>query len=161
MQLHHPIPQGAGAKCKHQLFGACAMTIGQLLVLYLLAGCAVAVAFFVTTAAGSRAERLLQFAASLVFWPLYLTLLLSRSAPSAGGRPAGDELGRALTDAQSALQSLDDWEDGVLAHEQVRLDELRAALARIAAAVDELSALPQKDERVQAHGGPVSPGNRR
>jgi hypothetical protein len=134
------------------------MTLGQLLVLYLLAGCAVAVAYFVTTAAGRRAERLLQFAAALVFWPLYLTLLLSRSASPADGRPAGDELECALAAVESALDSLD--EDGMLAHQKDHLDELRAAVARIAAAVNEQSACPaQNDERVQSQGWRGSPGN--
>jgi hypothetical protein len=133
-------------------------------VLYLLAGGAVAVAFYVTTAAGSRSERLFQFGAALVFWPLYLTLLLTRAAPRDGTRPAvcdpsSAELQHALAEVESALQSLDDWEDGVLAHDKSRLDELHAAVARIAAVIASRSASPQKDERVQPQGWPGSRGN--
>src|ERR1700683_5306653 len=109
------------------------MTLGQLLVLYFLAGGAVAVACYVNTAAGSRAERLLQFVAALAFWPLYLTLLLSRRRPPTGERGTAtdqpdDELVCALAQVQSALRSLDDWEDGVRAHDRGRLDELHAAV---------------------------------
>jgi hypothetical protein len=140
------------------------MTLGQLLVLYFLAGGAVAVAFFVTTAAGSRAERLLQFVAALAFWPLYLTLLLSRSAPSTCARradQADDELVRALAQVESALQSLDDWEDGVRGHDRSRLDELHAAVERMAAVVEARSAAPQDDERVKSQAWPGNPWNSR
>jgi hypothetical protein len=140
------------------------MTLGQLLVLYLLAGGAVAVAFYVTTAAGSAAERLLQFAAALAFWPLYLTLLLSRSAAMTGERSITelprDELERALADVESSVQSLDDWEDGVSARDTSRLDELRASVARLAAAVASRSASQSRiDARVQLQG--PSPRNHR
>ena len=135
------------------------MTIGQLLVLYFLAGGAVAVAYFVTAAAGSRAERLLQFVAALAFWPLYLTLLLARSGPPTGEQRTGtnlpgDDLVRALAQVESALRSLDDWDDGVGAHNRNRLDELHAAVERMAAVVEALTAAPQHDERVQSQGWP-------
>lgn len=148
------------------------MTLGQLVVLYLLAGCAVAVAVYATLAAPGRAERAFQVGTAVVFWPMYLALLLSRGAsrpeslPYSAAAPPGDELGRSIAqvDAElaAALSSLDGWAEGVLAREKSRLDELRSAWAAQAQHVRDIDRLltrmppaddadePAASERVRA-----------
>jgi hypothetical protein len=127
------------------------MTLGQLVVLYLLAGAAIAVAVYLTTATRGFAERGFQLVTALLFWPLYLTLLLSRPGTESGparairSAPPCDHLAAAiaLVDAEleAALHSLDGWAEGVFAREKGRLDELRAAWAAQAQHVRDIDRL--------------------
>lgn len=114
------------------------MTWGQLLVVYLMIGCGVAVAVYLS-AQVRAAERAFQVATALVFWPLYLPLLLSQNRDEEPGSASGavavvperDELARAIAqvdaELEGAMRSLDGWAEGVLARERDRLQELRAA----------------------------------
>src|SRR5260370_32523647 len=104
-----------------------AMTLGQLCVLYLLAGCAVAVAVYATMAAPGRAERVFQVATAVVFWPMHLALLLSRGASDPERMhyptpPPSDELARAIAQVDgelaAALHSLASSAQSVLAREK-------------------------------------------
>ena len=126
------------------------MTLGQFLLLYLLAGSAVAAAVYLTFAAPSRGERAFQVATAALFWPYYLTLLLSRGATtteSPATIPAlpADALSRAIAqvDAEldAALQGLGGWADSVLDRERDRLQEMRAAWAAQAERVREMDRL--------------------
>jgi len=125
------------------------MTLGQLLILYLLAGGAVAVAVFASPAPRGRAERGFQVATAIAFWPLYLTLLLSHRGAEperiCALAPARDELGRAIAqvdaELEAALGGLDGWAEGVLAREKARLDELRTAWAAQAQHVRDIDRL--------------------
>lgn len=111
------------------------MTLGQLLLLYVLAGCGVAVAAYLAADSSAGLERWFRIATSIVFWPMYLPALLVRDVRPDSQPPtkieACDDLARAIArvDAEldDALRSLDGWAENVLAREQTRLDELRSA----------------------------------
>lgn len=117
------------------------MSLGQLLVLHLMAGAGVAGAVYLTARRRSTAARWFQAVTALLFWPLYLPILLSRHAattgdtepanPSLTSPVAGDDLGRIIAqvdaELEHALRSLDGWAEDVLAREKGRLLELRSA----------------------------------
>jgi hypothetical protein len=108
--------------------------LGPTIFLYLLAGIGVAVAVYITDSQRPDAERLFEVATAIPFWPLYVPMLLTSShtvrEPSAQAAP-GDEMACAINqvDAEldAALTSLDGWAEDVLAREEERIDELRAA----------------------------------
>lgn len=101
--------------------------LGPTLVLYLLVGLGVAVALYLSDAPHPLAERWLRLSTALPFWPFYLPILLSRSAPVV---TAEDEWSRTLAVAESELKAavaaVQDWI--VISEEQRhRLDTLRDA----------------------------------
>jgi hypothetical protein len=123
------------------------MNLGQFLILYLMAGCGVAGAAYLSPVALGGAARWFHLGAALVFWPLYLPLLLTpttaaRPAPSA---PPCDELAQTIAqvdlELEGALEGLDGWAEGVLAHEQDRLRELRTLWLAQAQRIRELDRL--------------------
>src|SRR4051794_8603917 len=118
------------------------MTLGQFLLLHLMAGCGVAVAVYVTAPPSAAAGRWFQAATAVLFWPLYLPLLLARPRDTA---PTDDSLDRAITqmDAEldAALQSLGGWAAGVLAREHDRLHDLRTTWVAQAERIRELDRL--------------------
>ena len=80
--------------------------LGSTLVIYLLIGAGVACAVYVSDLAGSPAQRGFQTAASLVFWPLFLPLLLQkvqtrRSVPV--DVPPADDLAKAIAQVEAEL----------------------------------------------------------
>ena len=118
------------------------MSIGQLLVLYLMAGTGVAAASYLSLVEPRPGRRWFQVVTSLFFWPLYLPVLLSsrteREPPSRAGLPPtpgvqADELAQAVArvDAQleAALQGLHAGADNLLTRESGRLREVRSAWA--------------------------------
>jgi hypothetical protein len=125
------------------------MGLGETLILYAVAGVAVAGAVYLN--GGERGwQRWFQLVAAVAFWPLYLPILLSqRDMPvdtvPADDRADGDEMSRAIAqvDAEldTALSSLDGWAENVLSREKDRLAELRTALASQAARIREMDAL--------------------
>ncbi len=126
------------------------MTLGQFLLLYLLAGSAVAAAVLLTFAAPSRGERAFQVATALLFWPFYLTLLLSRGRATTNSQPVElasptDALGRAIAqvDAElgAALHGMGGWADRVLEHQGERLQRVRTAWTAQAERVREMDRL--------------------
>jgi hypothetical protein len=132
------------------------MTLVPTLVIYVVIGCGVAVAFYLTNAGRGAWERALGVALAVPFWPLYVPLLLARgnggsAEPAARpAAPAADEMAAAIAqvdaELEAALGSLDGWAEDVLAREKVRIRELRAAWTAQAERIremDRLLALPE------------------
>lgn len=120
------------------------MGLGQLLVLYLLAGSGVATAMYLLPA--SRTRSALQSALALLFWPMFLPVLLARLADEKDNEPAApppsDEMAQAIArvdaELEGALRSLDGWAEVVLVREKDRLQELRAAWTHQAQRIREM-----------------------
>jgi hypothetical protein len=126
------------------------MDFAETLSFYLLVGCGVAVAFYLADDRRSAQQRTVLIATAVLFWPLYLPLLLSRTGerPAAAmneAEPPRDELAVAIAQVESeldgAFSSLDGWAENVLARERSRLNELRAALCAHADRIREMDAL--------------------
>jgi hypothetical protein len=135
------------------------MNITTSLLFYLLLGAVVAAADFMAGETAGIGERLYRGLTALLFWPLYLPALLQRppgerpaatgsddSACSlAAGVSRADELAAAIrqveTELAMALASLGGWSEAVIAREQHRLDELRAAWHAQAEKIRELERL--------------------
>jgi hypothetical protein len=144
---------------------------GSTLVIYLLIGAGVACAVYVSDLAGSPAQRGFQTAASLVFWPLFLPLLLQkvqtrRSVPV--DVPPADDLAKAIAQVEAelneALHSLRGWADEALHSHAGRLQALgrrwQAEAARIRE-MDRLLALPEyavPNDAIQAERPAVRDG---
>jgi hypothetical protein len=98
------------------------------LLLYLLVGICVGVAFYVSNHEENPTERWFAVATAIPFWPIYLPLLLSgkgSSEPKCDPTPAPPPKdGMAATirqvdaELEAALNSLDGWAEHVLAHER-------------------------------------------
>jgi hypothetical protein len=137
------------------------MSLGQLLVLHLMAGLGVATAVYLSARARRPGELWFQVASAVVFWPLYLPILLSQRArerrevePEGGAAPPSDELARAISrvdgELEAALQSLDGWAEDVLARENDRLHELRTAWTAQAQRIREMDRLLGRPEYAEA-----------
>ncbi len=129
------------------------MTLGQFLVLHILAGAGVAVAVYLRADPARAAERWFQVGSAVVFWPLYLPLLLAapaRESPAEAPTLPCDELARTIAqvdaELEGAVQSLDGWAGGVLAREQDRLQELRTAWTAQAQRIREMDRLLLRPE---------------
>src|SRR5580692_7340232 len=96
------------------------MTLGQFMVVYLMAGGGVAVAVYLSLDTDGLGQRCFQIASAAFFWPLYVPLLLSYHEEKKVGLLTAevaavpiDELALAITqvdaELESALQSLDGW----------------------------------------------------
>src|SRR5688572_28820727 len=120
------------------------MNLATTLLFYLLIGAALSAALWLRSERLGPGERLLRSTTALAFWPLYLPLVLQGTLPRSGLEVSGPvgptpapvgpldgDLAQALTQVESeldlALGSLDGWSDAVLAREQDRFAELRAA----------------------------------
>jgi hypothetical protein len=130
------------------------MTLGQLLLLYLMAGAAVGVAVYLSANSWSG-TRWFTIGTATLFWPLYLPLLLSyreeRSGPSVvQAAPPADELAQAIAqvdgELDGAIRSLDGWAEDVLAREKDRLHELRGAWTAQAGRIREMDRLLSRPE---------------
>lgn len=125
------------------------MGLGETILLYLVAGAAVAGAVYLTRDDDRAWQGGVQSLTAFIFWPLYLPVLLSRPAQSAEPAAARsdelDEMAEAIAqvDAElaTALFSLGGWAENVLARDKGRLAELRSALAAHAARIREMDAL--------------------
>ncbi len=130
--------------------------LSPTLVLYVMAGLAVAVAVYLSERPGSAAERWFHVATAVPFWPLYLPLLLSGNGqtsqePSAE-RTANlkDDMASAIAQVDAELEaafgSLDGWAEDVLTREKGRIAELHTAWTVQAERIremDRLLALPE------------------
>jgi len=123
--------------------------LSQIVLLYALIGFGVAGAIWLRTPAR---HGWFQTAAALPFWPIYLTILLSRpdaSEPmdSTESPPAADGMAAAIDQVDAeldrALGSLDGWAEGVLARERHRIHELRHAWTGQAERIREIDRLLQ------------------
>jgi hypothetical protein len=126
------------------------MTPGPTLILYLLIGAGVAGAIYVTGTSRHAPAHWFQVTTAILFWPLYLPILLTRTRPVGTAAPAEvaaapDEMTAAIAQVESeveaALHSLDGWAEDVLNREQDRLNELRSAWKAQAARIREMDAL--------------------
>jgi hypothetical protein len=139
------------------------MGLSETILFYLLFGVAVAAAVAIGREKGGRPERVFRIATALFFWPLYIPLLLDRPArPRSGPQPQQrpDEppdqfdvaIAQVEAELETALDSLDGWAENVLAREQSRIAELRAAWRTQAARIRELDRLlaVQDTERLGA-----------
>jgi hypothetical protein len=125
--------------------------LGPTLVMYLMAGAAVAVAVYLSERVGSPAERWFHVATAVPFWPLYLPLLLAGDSRPALQRPtpvpanAPDDMAAAIAqvdaELEAALGSLDGWAEDVLAREKGRISELHTAWTVQAARIREMDRL--------------------
>ena len=128
------------------------MGLFETLVFYLVIGIGVASAVYLSQSDASIADQALRVGTAFLFWPVYLPLLLTHP-PSAGladenssdRRTTPDDLDQAITrveqELDAALKSLDGWAENVLAGEQGRLSELRAAWHLQAERIRELDGL--------------------
>jgi hypothetical protein len=127
------------------------MSLGQLLMLHLMAGAGVAAAVFLNARSRHPAARLFQALTAVIFWPLYLPILLTAttnrepypksSPPSAPADELASVISQVDAELDGALQSLDGWAEGVLSREKDRLDELRLAWITQAERIREMDRL--------------------
>src|SRR5262245_55123586 len=133
------------------------MNLATTMLFYLLVGTAIAGAILLRNDRATRGNRTFQAATALIFWPLYLPLLLQSATPNGATKnsPAknaandlsasNQELDRTIVQIEAeldgALGTLDGWSDSVLAREQNRIAELRAAWRQQATRVAELDRL--------------------
>ena len=138
------------------------MNLTTTMLFYLLIGAAVAVPVHLVADADAAVNRLRWFrtVTAIIFWPLYLPALLQRptrqttetknSGDPSGPRessvpPPTDKISAAIRQVEAeldlALGSLDGWSDAVLAREQHRFTELRAAWHAQAGKIHELDRL--------------------
>jgi hypothetical protein len=115
------------------------MGLTETILFYLLFGIGIAAAVAVTREGGGRGERVFRMATAMFFWPLFLPVLLEGSArerivspiyrqatPSSADSYAS-AIAQVEAELETALDSLDGWAENVLAREQNRFAELRAA----------------------------------
>ena len=129
------------------------MSLGQLLILHLMAGAGVAGAVYLATGQQASSLRWFQVVTALVFWPMYLPLLLQRKAKITE-QPATALLGRDLdrTIAQvdeelgAALKNLEGKFGNALSREKAQLHELRGTWAEQARRIREIDQLLSQPE---------------
>jgi hypothetical protein len=123
--------------------------LSQVVLLYVLIGLGVAGAIWLRT---TTRHGWFQIAAALPFWPIYLTILLSRPDASepvdtSERLPVTDGMATAIEQVDAeldrALGSLDGWAEGVLARERHRIHELRHAWTGQAERIREIDRLLQ------------------
>ena len=157
------------------------MNMMTSLLFYLLLGGAVAVADFLAAGEGGvGGQRMFRLFTAFVFWPLYLPALLQgqqekRTDAASGGEgnrspksvvPPVDDLAAAIRQVESeldlALASLDGWSDAILAREQHRFEELRAAWHAQADKIRELDLLlkTMATDHAQSHAAMEPPSER-
>ena len=129
------------------------MGFTETILFYLLFGVGIAAAIALANDEKGRSWRIFQIVTACFFWPLYLPLLLEKPARTAGVQrlqsqataKADDEFASAFkqveAELEAALDSLDGWAENVLAPEQDRFAELRAAWRLQAQRIRELDRL--------------------
>lgn len=133
------------------------MNLATTMLFYLTAGAAVAVAILLRHDASAPGHRAFQAATAVVFWPLYLPLLLHprphgrretaantlpvNQAPTAAHQELERTIAQVEAELDGAVNTLDGWSDSVLAREQNRFVELRAAWRQQATRIAELDRL--------------------
>lgn len=150
------------------------MALSESLCFYLLIGLAVAVTVAVTSDHERRGQRIFQTTSAVLFWPIYLPILLSRSAtaevdPTAAAVPVVDEphdelsasIAQVENELDGALSSLDGWAEEALAREHDRIAELRTAWRLQAGRIREMDRLLARTAADSIGGEDASDANRR
>ncbi len=133
------------------------MGLTETLIFYLVVGIGVAVAVLLADDQASSGELVFRISSSVFFWPLYVPILLQRPPASSQTsqtemtEPAPrDEMVASIhqveAELESALKSLDGWAECVLARDDYRFSELRAAWHLQADRIRELDALLAQPE---------------
>ena len=130
------------------------MGLSESLLFYSLVGVAVAAAVAMATDDQNRSQQLFQISTALLFWPLYLPILLTRSTSVEDGQkpvkaPKNDQpqdelsarIAQVEDELDAALSSLDGWAEEALAHEHDRMAELRSSWRAQATRVREMDQL--------------------
>jgi len=144
------------------------MGFSETILFYLLFGVAVAAAVALQPREARR-TTVFRIATAVFFWPLYLPVLLDRPGrpqPLAIARGAShepnDEYAAAIAqveaELEAALDSLDGWAENVLAQEQDRFAELRAAWRWQADRIRQLDCLLASTDLKQTGTGPGASG---
>jgi hypothetical protein len=137
------------------------MGLAETILFYLLFGTGIAAAVALSSENGGLPARLFRAATAVFFWPLYVPILLDRPERAnptepAHGQPA-DEFAQAIaqveTELEAALDSLDGWAENVLAREQDRFAQLRAAWRLQAERIRQLDRLLASDDRNEVRPG--------
>jgi hypothetical protein len=148
------------------------MGLSETIVFYLLFGTGIAAAIALDRRPEALTGRLFRTVTALFFWPLYVPILLDRPLTKqplpTKTHPSCESdidlyattIARVDAELESALESLDGWAENVLAHEQDRFAELRAAwrlqaerirqLDRLLASTQLLGAEPNADPSLSA-----------
>jgi len=138
--------------------------LGSTLVMYLLAGGAVAVAVYLTECEGSLLDRGFRILTAVAFWPLYLPSLLAhgRGALPSEAPPPQDAMAAAIaqvdTELEGMLGCLDGWAEEVRAREKDRLRLLRTAWSAQAKRIREMDRLLALQEPAEAAGDGAADG---
>ncbi len=158
------------------------MGLTESIVFYLLFGAGIAAAIALDRRQTARTDRLFRTVTAVFFWPLYLPILLDRPPKSESATTTTQALNPVPFDVyattitqvdaelESALDSLDGWAENVLAREQDRFSELRAAWRSQADRIRQLDRLlasaqygaaRQEADRLLAGGATGSTGSNR
>ena len=136
------------------------MGFSVTMIFYLLIGLGVATAVFLAGSRQGGGSTTIRVVTALVFWPLYLPILLSKTRPEPSPETApdpndGDGMAQAIAQVEAeldlALASLDGWVEDVLAHENDRFHELSTAWRVQADRIREM-------DRLLARAGPAVSG---
>ncbi len=123
------------------------MITAQIILLYVLPGCGVAVALYLSERREGQGETIYVVMSALLFWPIYLPGLLTsasfgREQSPAKMRQSRDSLDRAIdqvdADLSSALAGLEGWANAALSSESRRIQELRLAWTGLADRIREM-----------------------
>jgi hypothetical protein len=123
------------------------MITAQILLLYILPGCGVAVAIYLADRSAGQGERAFAVLSAIFFWPIFLPGLLAGRSSAFGAvsvinRRPKDTLDRAIDqvdmDLTRALAGLEGWAGAALASETQRIHELRAAWTGLADRIREM-----------------------
>ena len=137
------------------------MGLTQTILFYLLIGAGVSAALLMRGAEIGTGARVFRALTGLVFWPLYVPALLvpTQQPAERTQTPASaptDSMAVAIRQVEAeldrALGSLDGWAENVLAEEQTRLAELRAAWRVQAERIRELDKLLVQPEFLSERG---------
>lgn len=111
------------------------MGLGVTILFYGMLGMGVAIAGLLREPDGSRTGRVLRFATTAAFWPVYVPVLLAaahaRDIQNVPTSEPDDGLAAMITQVQgeldAALASLDGWAEDALDRERHHIAELKAA----------------------------------
>jgi hypothetical protein len=143
------------------------MGFAETMIFYHLIGAGVAIAVFLSDQDRRGWSGRFRVATALVFWPLYLPILLSRTRvgpmstltpANVGGDAMVDAIAQVEAELDTALASLDGWAEGVLTRETGRFRELGSAWRAQAGRIREIDGLLARAEPVDHEARPPASG---